>query len=72
MRGLEYCFILGKSFFVFPTFICSLLFVCLQSLQVLRFSNLKPFIIFIAPPSQERLRTLLARDGKTPKVQIFL
>uniref|UniRef100_A0A674P6I3 Protein PALS1 n=1 Tax=Takifugu rubripes TaxID=31033 RepID=A0A674P6I3_TAKRU len=38
-----------------------------RSLQVLRSSNLKPFIIFIAPPSQERLRTLLARDGKAPK-----
>lgn len=44
----------------------------LQSLQVLRSSNLKPFIIFIAPPSQERLRTLLARDGKTPKVPTHL
>ncbi|XP_034383488.1 MAGUK p55 subfamily member 5b [Cyclopterus lumpus] len=38
-----------------------------KSLQVLRSSNLKPFVIFIAPPSQERLRTLLASDGKTPK-----
>lgn len=46
--------------------------VCLQSLQVLRSSNLKPFIVFIAPPSQERLRTLLARDGKTPKVGLTL
>ncbi|XP_034435608.1 MAGUK p55 subfamily member 5b isoform X1 [Hippoglossus hippoglossus] len=38
-----------------------------RSLQVLRTSNLKPYVIFIAPPSQERLRTLLATDGKTPK-----
>nr|UDP83077.1 MPP5 [Scophthalmus maximus] len=38
-----------------------------RSLQVLRSSNLKPFVIFIAPPSQERLRTLLAIEGKTPK-----
>ncbi|XP_037304983.2 MAGUK p55 subfamily member 5b isoform X1 [Pungitius pungitius] len=38
-----------------------------RSLQVLRSSNLKPYVIFIAPPSQERLRTLLASDGKTPK-----
>ncbi|XP_060947385.1 MAGUK p55 subfamily member 5b isoform X1 [Limanda limanda] len=38
-----------------------------RSLQVLRTSNLKPFVIFIAPPSQERLRTLLATEGKTPK-----
>ncbi|KAG7508628.1 MAGUK p55 subfamily member 5 isoform X1 [Solea senegalensis] len=38
-----------------------------RSLQVLRSSNLKPYVIFIAPPSQERLRTLLATGGKTPK-----
>ncbi|XP_053192411.1 MAGUK p55 subfamily member 5b isoform X1 [Scomber japonicus] len=38
-----------------------------RSLRVLRSSNLKPYVIFIAPPSQERLRTLLASEGKTPK-----
>ncbi|XP_062324343.1 MAGUK p55 subfamily member 5b isoform X2 [Osmerus eperlanus] len=38
-----------------------------RSLRVLRSTNLKPYIIFIAPPSQERLRTLLAKEGKTPK-----
>ncbi|XP_020483997.1 MAGUK p55 subfamily member 5b isoform X1 [Labrus bergylta] len=38
-----------------------------RSLRVLRSYNLKPFVIFIAPPSQERLRTLLATGGKTPK-----
>ncbi|KAK7907635.1 hypothetical protein WMY93_016247 [Mugilogobius chulae] len=38
-----------------------------RSLKVLRASNLKPYIIYIAPPSQERLRTLLAAEGKTPK-----
>ncbi|XP_051265314.1 MAGUK p55 subfamily member 5b isoform X2 [Dicentrarchus labrax] len=38
-----------------------------RSLQVLRSSNLKPYVIYIAPPSQERLRTLLATEGKTPK-----
>ncbi|KAJ3606144.1 hypothetical protein NHX12_025665, partial [Muraenolepis orangiensis] len=38
-----------------------------RSLQVLRSSNLKPYVIFIAPPSQERLRALLATEGKTPK-----
>uniref|UniRef100_A0A672G2B7 Protein PALS1 n=1 Tax=Salarias fasciatus TaxID=181472 RepID=A0A672G2B7_SALFA len=38
-----------------------------RSLGVLRSSNLKPYVIFIAPPSQERLRTLLATEGKTPK-----
>ncbi|MED6283946.1 MAGUK p55 subfamily member 5-A [Characodon lateralis] len=40
-----------------------------RSLQVLRSSNLKPFVVFIAPPSQERLRTLLATDGKTLKLE---
>ncbi|KAM3861232.1 MAGUK p55 subfamily member 5b [Diretmus argenteus] len=38
-----------------------------RSLWMLRSSNLKPYVIFIAPPSQERLRTLLAKEGKTPK-----
>lgn len=40
----------------------------LQSLKTLRNSDLKPYIIFIAPPSQERLRALLAKEGKNPKV----
>lgn len=39
-----------------------------QALKVLRSSDLKPYIIFIAPPSQERLRALLAKDNKNPKV----
>ncbi|XP_061467040.1 protein PALS1 isoform X4 [Rhineura floridana] len=38
-----------------------------QSLKSLRNSDLKPYIIFIAPPSQERLRVLLAKEGKNPK-----
>ncbi|XP_061096265.1 protein PALS1 isoform X1 [Conger conger] len=38
-----------------------------KSLKVLRSSDLKPYIIFIAPPSQERLRALLAKEGKNPK-----
>ncbi|XP_062434092.1 protein PALS1 isoform X3 [Rhea pennata] len=38
-----------------------------QSLKTLRNSDLKPYIVFIAPPSQERLRALLAKEGKNPK-----
>uniref|UniRef100_A0A674F1D9 Protein PALS1 n=1 Tax=Salmo trutta TaxID=8032 RepID=A0A674F1D9_SALTR len=38
-----------------------------QSLRILRNSDLKPYIIFIAPPSQERLRALLAKESKNPK-----
>lgn len=38
-----------------------------QALKVLRSSDLKPYIIFIAPPSQERLRALLLKDNKNPK-----
>lgn len=38
-----------------------------RSLKVLRSSNLKPYVVFIAPPPQERLRTLLATEGKTLK-----
>ncbi|KAL0967590.1 hypothetical protein UPYG_G00254160 [Umbra pygmaea] len=40
-----------------------------KSLRVLRSSNLKPYVIFIAPPSLERLRTLLVKDGKNPKLE---
>ncbi|XP_053331618.1 protein PALS1 [Spea bombifrons] len=38
-----------------------------QTLKMLRNSDLKPYIIFIAPPSQERLRALLAKEGRNPK-----
>uniref|UniRef100_A0A8C5MUN8 Protein PALS1 n=1 Tax=Leptobrachium leishanense TaxID=445787 RepID=A0A8C5MUN8_9ANUR len=38
-----------------------------QALKMLRNSDLKPYIIFIAPPSQERLRALLAKEGRNPK-----
>ncbi|KAG7509694.1 MAGUK p55 subfamily member 5-A-like [Solea senegalensis] len=38
-----------------------------QALKVLRSSDLKPYIIFIAPPSQERLRAMLAKENKNPK-----
>ncbi|XP_005991524.1 protein PALS1 isoform X2 [Latimeria chalumnae] len=38
-----------------------------QSLKIIRSSDLKPYIVFIAPPSQERLRALLAKEGKNPK-----
>uniref|UniRef100_A0A3B4FHG0 Membrane palmitoylated protein 5 n=1 Tax=Pundamilia nyererei TaxID=303518 RepID=A0A3B4FHG0_9CICH len=43
-----------------------------QALKVLRSSDLKPYIIFIAPPSQERLRALLAKENKNPKVLVHL
>ncbi|GCC25873.1 hypothetical protein chiPu_0004285 [Chiloscyllium punctatum] len=32
-----------------------------------RNDDLKPYIIFIAPPSQERLRAMLVKEGKNPK-----
>ncbi|KAL4630411.1 MAGUK p55 subfamily member 5-A-like isoform X1 [Arapaima gigas] len=43
--------------------------VCLLCLhtKVLKNSELKPYIVFIAPPSLERLRTLLVKEGKNPK-----
>ncbi|KAL0969740.1 hypothetical protein UPYG_G00231650 [Umbra pygmaea] len=44
-----------------------LLCVHTQSLKTLRSSDLKPYIIFIAPPPQERLRALLAKESKNPK-----
>ncbi|CAF99012.1 unnamed protein product, partial [Tetraodon nigroviridis] len=47
--------------------LCVCVFFFSQVLKVLRSSDLKPYIIFIAPPSQERLRALLAKDNKNPK-----
>ncbi|KAM9294095.1 protein PALS1 [Gastrophryne carolinensis] len=44
-----------------------LLSLSTQALKTLRNSDLKPYIIFIAPPSQERLRALLAKEGRNPK-----
>ncbi|KAM5129035.1 protein PALS1 [Mantella aurantiaca] len=44
-----------------------LLSLSTQALKSLRNSDLKPFIVFIAPPSQERLRALLAKEGRNPK-----
>nr|DBA14166.1 TPA: hypothetical protein GDO54_005175 [Pyxicephalus adspersus] len=44
-----------------------LLSLSTQALKSLRNSDLKPYIIFIAPPSQERLRALLAKEGRNPK-----
>ncbi len=51
---------------------CVCVCMCAQALKVLRSSDLKPYIIFIAPPSQERLRALLAKDNKNPKVPVRL
>lgn len=44
-----------------------LLSLSTQALKSLRNSDLKPYIVFIAPPSQERLRALLAKEGRNPK-----
>ncbi|KAL6486693.1 hypothetical protein MHYP_G00060850 [Metynnis hypsauchen] len=38
-----------------------------RSLRVLRSTNLKPYVIFIAPPPQEQLRTLLSKEGRNFK-----
>lgn len=35
-----------------------------RSLCALRSSNLKPYVIFIAPPPPDQLRTLLSKEGK--------
>ncbi|XP_066533102.1 MAGUK p55 subfamily member 5b [Hoplias malabaricus] len=38
-----------------------------RSLRALRSSNLKPYVIFITPPPQEQLRTLVSKEGKSLK-----
>lgn len=41
-----------------------------QSLKILRTSDLKPYVVFVAPPSLEKLRQKKIRNGETYKVNI--
>lgn len=43
-----------------------------QSLKILRNSDLKPYVVFVAPPSLEKLRQKKIRNGDTYKVSIFV
>lgn len=43
-----------------------------QSLKILRSSDLKPYVVFVAPPSLEKLRQKKIRSGEAYKVIIFL
>lgn len=40
-----------------------------QSLKILRNSDLKPYVVFVAPPSLEKLRQKKLRNGETFKVR---
>lgn len=40
-----------------------------QSLKILRTSDLKPYVVFVAPPSLEKLRQKKIRTGETYKVK---
>lgn len=42
------------------------------SLKILKSSDLKPFVVFVAPPSLEKLRQKKQRQGETVKVSAFL
>lgn len=42
-----------------------------QSLKILRSSDLKPFVVFVAPPSLEKLRQKRLKNGEPYKVCIF-
>lgn len=39
-----------------------------QSLKILRTSDLKPYVVFVAPPSLEKLRQKKVRTGEAYKV----
>jgi MAGUK p55 subfamily protein 5 len=41
-----------------------------QSLKILRTSDLKPYVVFVAPPSLEKLRQKKIRNGETYKVRV--
>lgn len=43
-----------------------------QSLKILRSSDLKPFVVFVAPPSLEKLRQKRLKNGEPYKVCIIL
>lgn len=38
-----------------------------QSLKILRTSDLKPYVVFVAPPSLEKLRQKKIRNGESYK-----
>lgn len=42
-----------------------------QSLKILRTSDLKPYVVFVAPPSLEKLRQKKIRNGESYKVNAF-
>lgn len=42
-----------------------------QSLKILRTSDLKPYVVFVAPPSLEKLRQKKVRTGEAYKVRNF-
>lgn len=41
-----------------------------QSLKILRSSDLKPFVVFVAPPSLEKLRQKRLKNGEPYKVRV--
>lgn len=43
-----------------------------QSLKILRTSDLKPYVVFVAPPSLEKLRQKKVRTGEAYKVSLPL
>lgn len=42
-----------------------------QSLKILRTSDLKPYVVFVAPPSLEKLRQKKIRCGEAFKVNLL-
>jgi Guanylate kinase len=42
-----------------------------QSLKILRTSDLKPYVVFVAPPSLEKLRQKKMRNGETFRVSYY-
>ena len=45
--------------------------LCLsQSLRILKASDLKPYVVFIAPPNIEKLRQLRMKQDSTARIQV--
>ena len=44
--------------------------VCFQSLRILKASDLKPYIVFIAPPNIEKLRQLRMKQDSSARITV--
>ncbi len=59
------------AFFNIKLHILYLIYLFFQSLRILKQSDLKPYIAFIAPPNLEKLKNIRQRQGAKVSVSII-